>query len=793
MRWLYLQIALGPVLPLLAQPPAQGQFVTGVTVRATSEQVPGYIDADNLVSEEGLEQNPPGSGRFILKPDARGWNSNYGNPNDETPIVQFDLQKVMSLRGFHVWNVNAKDHLYRGFKNVTVLSSQDGKTWKTVPQRFVFAAGTGNPNYAGERHTFTSPVVARYIRFCCDSTWRGPFGQPDVAGLAKVRFLPGTVPERKSPAPLPYPPDSGLINVKEAPYLAKGDGVSDDTEALQRAILDWQATRHTIFLPDGTYLVSASLRFKLNQLYGENILRGQSREKTILRLKDNTFTDLKRPQAVLFIGRRGDEEGKGLSADWFHNHVSDLTIDTGRGNPAAIGLQFYSNNTGSVRNLTLRSGDGTGAIGLDLGFADQNGPHYVKNVTVTGFDTGVRCGATVNSQTLEHITLRDQRVLGLLNDGQCLTVRKLTSDNAVPAVQSKFGFLTLVDATLNGKGAAKNQTAITSGEFLFARNVTTMGYARAIENKYGNGPNVPGPNVTEYTSARPVLKLFDSPARSLNLPILETPEVPMDPAAGWANVRHFREITDVQDDTAAVQRAIDSGASTIYFPTPGTYIVRKDILLRGNVRRVMGMFAYVRCIEGAKFRVVAGTSPIVVVEGLSGNVENASSRTLVVRDGQGNVTATGAGDVFIEDCVGDFEFGRQRVWARQVNAEKLGTKVINSGGTLWILGLKTERGGTLIETKRNGKTELLGGLCYTTIEGGLAPMFVNTESSLSAVIGEVCYTGDPFRELVRETRSSVTRTLKRGEAPLRFSFMQGSAIPLYVGARPAVRPPAPRK
>lgn len=42
------------------------------------------------------------------------------------------------------------------------------------------------------------------------------------------------------------------------------------------------------------------------------------------------------------------------SADWFHNYVENLTFDVGRDNPGATAIQFYSNNTGAVRNGWLR-------------------------------------------------------------------------------------------------------------------------------------------------------------------------------------------------------------------------------------------------------------------------------------------------------------------------------------------------------------------------------------------------------------------------------------------------------
>lgn len=66
--------------------------------------------------------------------------------------------------------------------------------------------------------------------------------------LAERHRLP-TLPDRQSPE---------VINVREAPYEAKGDGQSDDTQALQAAI----DQHDTVLLPKGKYLLSRPLRLR---------------------------------------------------------------------------------------------------------------------------------------------------------------------------------------------------------------------------------------------------------------------------------------------------------------------------------------------------------------------------------------------------------------------------------------------------------------------------------------------------------------------------------------------------
>jgi hypothetical protein len=770
------------LLPLMVAA-AFHQAIPNVTAKATSEQVKGLFSAQNLCTDKGFPKS-----RLSVDGYADGgncWQSGYLDRGpDETPIIEFDLKSVVDVGRFKVWNHNGAPH--RGFHRVSVTISKDGKIWTAVAQRFAFAKAPQRDDYAGEDYAFDPPVRARYIRFHCDSTHRTG-GQPDLAGLGKVRFFRSKTPATdEKPANGPYPRAAGVIDVTEPPYSANGDGVANDGPAIQRAMDDWQGTHQTVFLPKGTYLTTKPLRFKPGRGTGDNNVRGAGKEATVIRLKDGSFTDPAKPLPVFSMAFNGREDGSGVHADWFNCNVSDLSVHVGRGNPGAIGLQYYSNNVGALRNVAIRSDDDAAAIGLDLGYADQNGPLLVKNVEISGFAVGVRTGATVNCQTAEHVRVAKASNVAWENNGQCLAVRGLRVADSKAGFRSQFGVVAIVDSEFTGGG----ESAITNGETLFARNVKTKGFAKAIDNqRKTDSPtkSASGGEVDEWVSSPP-LSSFDGGRRSLRLPIEETPEPPLDDPNSWANVRCFRRIED-PDDSASLQRAIDSGAETIYFPSGALFHFGSDVGVRGKVKRIVGCQAGVRAIRSKDgrnpvWRIGDGGPSVLVIEGLIGDlrIDHAANRTLVVRDGQGiGGVLSGGGKLFLENITADWEFQRGQAWARQLNNEREGLHVLNAGADLWILGLKTERGGTLIETRKGARTEVLGGLCYTTTQGKLAPMFIVADGgAFSGTIGEVCYSGDPYSMLVKVTRKGETRDLSRGKAPLRPSFLQGSELPLFV-------------
>lgn len=574
-----------------------------------------------------------------------------------------------------------------------------------------------------------------------------------------------------------FPSDSGVIDVTKSPYNAIPNDSKDDTTAIQRALSQEANGNRIIYLPNGTYLVSDRLNWPQGDRGGlhqkRTIVQGQSQDGAVIKLQDSApgYQDPDHPKAVIWTGE--------APAQRFRNAIRNLSVNTGSGNPGASGIQFIANNQGGIRNVKIISEDCQGKIGLDMSYTEEIGPLLVRGLHVDGFDIGIRTYWKTASVTFEDVTLKNQNVFGWENYGQMTFIRGLKSNNAVPAlknVKDNPSHVVLVDANLAGIGKASSKPAIWNQKSMYLRNLTTSGYETSVKHDdkgRGNEPGISASEVEQWLSHLNPKHLFDTREGSLNLPIEETPKVQWDALSEWATPLDFGgQPDDEVDDTKAIQAAIDSGATTVYLPN-GNWRVEDEVKLRGNVQRFLGTEA--QLAGSGTIKLAEGTAPVVVVERMEiedgATFVHDSERAWVLSSLQNpnyTNTSTGTGDLFIDDVVfaNPVVFRNQNVWARQLNQETNtqqtsdDAKIINDGGSLWVLGLKTERPGTIVKTINGGRTEVLGAFLYSTGGEKIDPAFINNQSAICLVgLAERSFQDNPIQTWVRETRNGETRTL----------------------------------
>ena len=535
------------------------------------------------------------------------------------------------------------------------------------------------------------------------------------------------------------PRGTGYVDVREC-FGAVGDGKTDDTEAFQKAFHDLTSKvpggYYTLYVPPGKYLISEMLwcsRFI--------IVQGAGADRTTFQLKDHAtkFNDPKNPLPVIRAssypgapGTNGGVNGSSIGLYFF-----DLTIDTGKGNPGAKGIEYHSNNHGSMVNVHIRSGDGAGVVGLDLTHK-TNGPALIQNVRIAGFDYSITAKYAEYSLTFEHLTLIGSRKAGILNEGNILAMRDLTIESKGPAIISKGGFsmITLIDAKLSGS-ADVNGLEVDGGVYL--RNIHIEGYRDAGE-------------IPEKVSEQP-LTLHDAPKQSLNLVVEEPPMIAWgDIHKDWVSVFQFQSHKKDNDWGPAIQAAIDGGAKTIYFPWGG-YEIATPVHLKGSTVRLFGMRSHLHRSKslGKEEPILiydSDSSKALVIERLEiDGLHHASSGTLVLRHSTPNryTTSKGCGKLHMFDVSGtDYHFDHpQQVWVRQWNPEAHGEgpNIISKGASIWSLGFKTEYESSKLWASDGASTEILGGFIYPVNQGipKDRPMFKNINSRMSLIYGMSVY------------------------------------------------------
>ena len=633
-----------------------------------------------------------------------------------------------------------------------------------------------------------------------------------------------------------FPDDAGLINVKTL-YGAVGDGVTDDTAAIQKAITENvnKNPARTIYFPVGTYLVSATLDCVTDKgiIAHRMSFQGEDNATTILKLKDNC-PGFEAPdpklggKPVLRLRNLPGPANNGV-----FNNVYNLSIDTGKGNPGANGLNWAVCNIGTLRDVVVRSGD-PGRVGFTGIECDGwPGPALMVNVTVEGFNTGINVRSDRHSVTFDDIKLRGQLKVGFSNGANGAYIRRLVSENTVPALEmggiaasmsdaQKYpganNLTVLIDSKLTGGAeSARGAMVILPRSQLFARNVETAGYPSAVfQVGDGTGTAIVPVGMVEEFSSSPPLELFATAPKSLNLPIEVAPEFHDNDFKNWANVLDYlpkdgtlpsvndrpgkpiapdRKVPDNEIDyTKAIQAAIDSGKSTIYFP-PRIYQITDTVIVRGNVKRLLGLNSYIYPRNPAfdlpgqlktMFKIESTTGDFVIVDRLmiwpdvrgAAAIHNTSPKTLVLRDGVHfhYHNDLGAGKLFVDNTGGmDFwTFKKQKVWVRQGNAENMeGVKLVNDGGDLWMLGFKTEMATTAIRANKGSRTEVLGAYIFCNSGSWRTPIFDIHDADFSASFQQFYYWPNLDHALyVSQRQNGLHRELNRWEA--------AGSVPLFV-------------
>lgn len=257
--------------------------ITGFTLIGQTEVALRYRGYETLTAV-GLRVETDGSGPAIVTDPHRPARDLFGQ------LSLVDSTIVFRKPGENV-GINARTSLYMNnvyLKGASVVAKHlaaphlkgDPNGWLRVKE---YARGEDPPNKRLV-HQYLCPA---YVdgRKLTNSTLPVATEAAEPPDDLQARHLWGaTFPNWETP---------GAVNVKDAPYGAKGDSETDDHDVLQRAIDEHEI----VFLPRGKYRVSKTLELRPNTK-----LVGSHRVFSILTAqatKDGDFTDRKNPQPVV--------------------------------------------------------------------------------------------------------------------------------------------------------------------------------------------------------------------------------------------------------------------------------------------------------------------------------------------------------------------------------------------------------------------------------------------------------------------------------------------------------------
>ena len=399
------------------------------------------------------------------------------------------------------------------------------------------------------------------------------------------------------------------LNDPKAAYLdafgARGDGVADDSDAIQKAIDKVQETvgQGIVFVPEGRYRLTKTV-----YVWPSIRLIGYGAKRPVFVLADSTpgYQDRNNENyMVLFAGSRpGAQGGRGgtgrggqaggrppdAGPGTFYSAMSNIDVEIGEGNQGAVGVRGTYAQHSFLAHMEFRTGSGIAGV-HDTG-------NVMEDVRFIGGQYGIwtRVPSPSWQFTAVDAYFEGQREAAIREWMAGLTLIRPHFRNVPTAIAIDAGYpdeLWIKDGRMEDiTGSAviisleQNARTEINMENVVCRRVPIFAEFRE------SGKLVAGPaEIYETRVFSHGLHYADIGAAAVMKDIFETvpltamPEpvksdlVPLTPGDTWVNVRSLGAKGDgVTDDTAVLRKAI-AEHRTIYLPS-GYYIISDTLKLR---------------------------------------------------------------------------------------------------------------------------------------------------------------------------------------------------------------------
>lgn len=217
-----------------------------------------------------------------------------------------------------------------------------------------------------------------------------------LESLAETGSITGAIPVVATGTTEPRPLKdrfADIINVKD--FGAKGDGITDDTEAIQAAVNYGCTNGKSIFVPSGIYIISSPII-----IYKNTSIFGASLYNTILRLKNNANCNVIETYKFLSFYASGGDNVSDYPDLPVNFSIECITIDGNRDNNyngivsqanTGCGILIYGRSF-IVNNVFIHDCSGNGfhsalrhkSINHEADTIDDFNKSYITNIFIKG-------------------------------------------------------------------------------------------------------------------------------------------------------------------------------------------------------------------------------------------------------------------------------------------------------------------------------------------------------------------------------------------------------------------------